>query len=168
MSARRLTLLTCAFCGIACAGSPFRGGYTTRESRPPQAKTLAKFVPGHCEDASHADLAPRIASVEVLETPNGRTLLLERREGHDLLVAENHFDDGADWVFQVLVKPGSLVREWRVPRSLGATGMLVVGRELTEAGSGERFEAGVASVRLRCSLVPLSSDLPHGSTNSVP
>jgi hypothetical protein len=165
---RRLVLLACVACGVACGGAPFRGGYTTRESRPPQAKTLATFVPGHCEDARHADLAPRIASVEVVETPNGRTLLLEHREGHDLLVAENHFDDGAQWVFQVVVKAESLVREWRIPRSFGATGMLVVGRELTEVGNAERFEAGIASTHLSCSLVPQSSDLPHSSTNPVP
>jgi hypothetical protein len=154
--------------GLACGGAQFRGGYTTRESQPPAAKKLAAFVPGHCEDAAHEDLAPRIASVEIVETESGRTLLFEHRQGHDLLIAENHFDAGPLWVFQVVVKAENLVREWRIPRSFGATGTLVVGREIAEARRGEGFEAGLASTYLSCSLVPESSVLPRGSTNPVP
>ena len=165
----RFAIVLACLCGApACTGGPFRGGYTTRDAPLAQVKMLAAFVPGHCEDTAHADLAPRIASVEIVETATGRTLLLEHREGHDLLIVENYFDSGSDWVFQVVVKGGTLVREWRVPRSFGATGSLVVGRELREASRGERFEAGLASPVLTCSLVPRSSDLPRGSTNPGP
>jgi hypothetical protein len=168
MTPRVAAALAAASCVMACSSEPFRGGYTTPEARPPRVKTLAAFLPGHCEDAAREDLAPRIASVEIVETATGRTLLLEHREGHDLLIVENHFDSGADWVFQVLVKADGLVRQWRIPRSFGATGSLLIGREITEVTHGEHFEAGLASAVLACSLVPRSSDLPRGSTNPVP
>jgi hypothetical protein len=71
-------------------------------------------------------------------------------------------------VFQVVIKGESLLRQWRIPRSAGATGTLLVGRELTEVAHGERFEAKLASVDVSCSLVPESSDLPQSSTNPVP
>lgn len=161
-------LLAGASAAIACASAPVRGGYTARDSPPTRFKVLAEFVPGHCEDASHQDLAPRFASIAVVETPTGRTLLLEHRQGHDLLIAENHFDDGPMWVFQVVVTAQNLVREWRIPRSVGATGTLLVGRELTETAHGATFRAKLASAYLSCSLVPESSDLPRGSTNPVP
>ena len=167
MNAVRVALFAGACSVFACAG-PVRGGYTTRDERPDQVKRLAAFVPGHCEDASHADLAPRVASVEIVETTSGRPLLLEHRQGHDLLIAENHFDDGSSWVFQVIVKADNLVREWRIPRSARATGTLVVGRELTEVAHSGNFEAKLASAYLSCSLVPQASDLPRGSTNSAP
>src|SRR5450432_2020130 len=166
---RACALLIASACTVsACSGAPLRGGYTAQDTRPAQVKTLAAFVPGHCEDAAHADLAPRAASVEVVETPTGRTLLFEHRQGHDLLIAENHFDDGALWVFQVVVKAENLVREWRIPRSAGATGTLLVGRELVEVAHADHFQAKLASAVLSCSLVPESSDLPRGSTNPVP
>ena len=155
-------------CVFACSGGPVRGGYTTRDERPDRVKTLAVFVPGHCEDSSHADLAPRIAAVEIVETTSGRPVLLEHRQGHDVLIAENHFDDGSSWVFQVIVKSESLVREWRIPRSAGAAGTLVIGRELVEVARSGSFEAKLASAYLSCSLVPQGSDLPRGSTNSAP
>ena len=168
MSAARALLLASACAASACSGAPLRGGYTAQGSHPPQVKTLAAFVPGHCEDAAHRDLAPRVASVEIVETPTGRTMLFERRQGYDLLIAENHFDDGAFWVFQVVVKAENLVREWRIPRSAGATGTLLVGRELEEVAHAEHFQAQLASTNLSCSLVPQTSDLPRGSTNPVP
>ncbi|HEX3777126.1 MAG TPA: hypothetical protein VHV51_21785 [Polyangiaceae bacterium] len=151
---------------LAC-GASIRGGYVTRDTPQAKVQTIAAFLPGHCEDASHADRAPRIELVEVVETPSGRTLLFEHRQGYDLLVAENHFDDGPDWVFEVVLNGGDLVRQWRVPRSLGATGKLRVGRELEEIPRAHSFEAKLASERLSCSLVPRSSDLPHGSTNPI-
>jgi hypothetical protein len=129
---------------------------------------LAEFVPGHCEDASHRDLTPRVGSIELVETASGQTLLFEHRQGHELLIAENHFDDGPVWVFQVLITAQNLVREWRIPRSVGATGTLRVGRELTEVAHEAAFEAKLASAYLSCSLVPVRSDLPRGSTNPVP
>ncbi len=168
MRAARALLAIGACAAIACGGAPVRGGYTLRDTRPAQVKTLAAFVPGHCEDAAHADLAPRIASVEIVETQTGQTLLFEHRQGHDLLVAENHFDDGPLWVFQVVIKAENLVREWRIPRSAGATGSLLIGREIAEVAGAEHFQAKVASSNLSCSLVPETSDLPRGSTNPVP
>jgi hypothetical protein len=168
MNAARAALFIGACTGFGCGGAPVRGGYTARDTRPSHVKTLAEFVPGHCEDSSHADRAPRVASVEIVETRTGRTLLFEHRQGHELLVAENHFDDGSRWVFQVVVNAENLVREWRIPRSVGATGTLVVGRELGEVAYAEHFQAKLASTVLSCSLVPASSDLPRGSTNAVP
>ncbi|HEY4102436.1 MAG TPA: hypothetical protein VGM44_01045 [Polyangiaceae bacterium] len=166
MSAARGAPSLFALSLLACSAS-IRGGYVTRDTPQPKLKTVAAFVPGHCEDASHSDRAPRIQLVEVVETPSGRTLLFEHRQGYDLLVAENHFDDGPDWLFQVVVDGGDLVRQWRVPRSLGATGKLSVGREIEEIPRAHSFQAKLASERLSCSLVPQSSDLPRGSTNPI-
>jgi len=167
MSARRALPLALACTAVACA-PPFRGGYTARDQPASHVRTLATFLPGHCEDAAHADQPPRVASVELVETATGRTLLFEHRQGHELLVAENHFDDRAYWVFQVLLGAENRLREWRIPRSDGATGTLLVGRAPSAAGHGEHFQAKLATVDLSCSLVPSSSDLPHGSTNLVP
>jgi hypothetical protein len=167
MSARRALLLALACAAVACA-EPWRGGYTTRDQPASNVRTLATFVPGHCEDAAHADLPPRIASVELVETATGRTLLFEHRQGHELLVAENHFDDRAYWVFQVLLGAENRLREWRIPRSDGATGTLLVGKARSAAGPGQHFQAKLAAVDLSCSLVSSSSDLPRGSTNLVP
>ena len=157
----------CVFGAFGC-GASLRGGYTAPAARAIGSKTLAEFVPGSCEDGEHQDRPPRIESVELVETETGRPLLLEHRQGHELLVAENHFDDGSSAVFQVVLPSDSLVREWRIPRSPGATGTLRVGRELRERAYRGGFEAELASAYLTCSLVPNRSDLPRGSTNPVP
>jgi hypothetical protein len=167
MRTARLGLVACACAALSCAGEPFRGGHAAPDVRPPRMKTLGAFIPGHCEDAAHADRAPRVSAVELLESPMGRPLLFEHRQGHEVLIAENFFDDGPFWVFEVIVKSENLVREWRIPRSPGATGTLLVGRELAEVAHGERFEAKLASATLTCSLVPKTSDLPSGSPTPV-
>ncbi|HEY8946614.1 MAG TPA: hypothetical protein VIM73_20320 [Polyangiaceae bacterium] len=166
MSAR-VSALAFSCCLFGCA-APFRGGYPAPVDQRIGARTLAEFVPGHCEDGQHQDRAPRIESVELVETATGRPLLLEHRQGHELLVAENHFDDGSAAVFQVVLSSESLVREWRIPRSPRATGTLRVGRELRETARPGGFEAELASAYLTCSLVPNRSDLPRGSTNPAP
>jgi hypothetical protein len=155
-------------CASGCAGAPFEGGYATREASLPDAKTFATFLPGACEDAAHADRSPDFSSVELVETQTGRPLLLEHREGYALLVAENYFDEGPFWVFEVLVKNEAVLRKWRIPRSKVEVGSLAVGRALTLDAHGDRFEAGLASTRLSCSLVPKASDLPASSTNLTP
>jgi len=158
----------CAACSLLGCAAPFRGGYTAPADRPVGVKTVRELVPGHCEDGAHQDRPPRIESVELVETETGRPLLLEHRQGHELLVAENHFDQGSESIFQVVLSSGSLVREWRIPRSPRATGSLRVGRELREREHRGGFEAELASAYLTCSLVPNRSDLPRGSTNPVP
>jgi hypothetical protein len=157
-------------CTLGCSASPFRGGYALREAPLARTKTLSTFVPGACQDAAHADISPDFASVDLIETSTGRPLLLEHRPGYELLVAQNFFDDGPFLVFEVVVKGDNLLRKWRVPRTPSATGSLDVGRVLTlrEAAKGDGFQAGLASTRLACSLVPKASDLPVGSTNLVP
>lgn len=165
MKSGRFGLVACGCAALSCAGGPFRGGHAAPDLRPPQMRTLSAFVPGHCEDTAHAERPARISAIELLETPTGRPLLFEHRQGHDALIAENFFDDGPFWVFQVIVKSDDLVREWRIPRSPGATGTLLVGRELGEIARGDGFEAQLASATLTCSLVPKASDLPRGSTN---
>ena len=159
MTSARVALLACACaCVLACGGSPFRGGYAQPEAPLPGSQTLARFLPGHCEDASHAEHAPRFTSVDLVQTQTGRTVLLEHRQGHELLVALNHHDTGADWVFEVLVN-ATRVRRWDIPRSLRRTGMLEVGRVLTLKAHGEGFEAGLASSHLTCTLVPKGSSV---------
>jgi hypothetical protein len=166
-AARALLTLACA---AGCSASPFRGGYSLREAPIAGTKTLSTFVPGACQDAAHADVPPDFAAVDLVETGTGRPLLLEHRPGYELLVAQNFFDDGPFLVFELLVKSDNLLRKWRVPRTPSATGSLDVGRVLTlrEAEKGDGFQAGLASTRLACSLVPKASDLPVGSTNPVP
>lgn len=161
-------LALCAAWSVLGCAAPFRGGYTARADRPVGVKTLVELVPGHCEDGEHQDRPPRIEGVELVETETGRTLLLEHRQGHELLVAENHFDEGSAAIFQVVLSSDSLVREWRIPRSPRATGTLRVGRELRERKRQGGFEAQLASAYLTCSLVPNRSDLPRGSTNPGP
>ncbi|MET0792016.1 MAG: hypothetical protein ABW061_10890 [Polyangiaceae bacterium] len=157
MNRARAALLTGA-CALACSGSPFRGGYARAEAPLPGSKTLLSFIPGHCEDARHVEHAPRFTAIDLVETESGRIVLFEHRQGHDLLVAENFHDEGSFWVFELLVN-GDHLRRWRIPRSPSGTGSLEVGRELTEITHGERFEAGLASSRASCSLVPKASAL---------
>jgi hypothetical protein len=164
MRARRALVLGAL--GLSCAGSPLRGGYARRETPVYGGKLLASFIPGHCEDAAHVELLPRFSSIELLETETGRTLLLEHRQGHDLLVVENFHDEGSSWVFELIVH-GAHLRRWRIPRSSSGTGTLFAGRELTEHGHRERFEAGLASSQLQCSLVPKASDLPVSSSQAT-
>jgi hypothetical protein len=154
----RAALLACAWC-LACTGSPFRGGYARRETPIYGGRLLSSFIPGHCEDAAHGELLPRFSAVELLETETGRTLLLEHRQGHELLVVENYHDEGSYRVFELVVA-GDHLRRWRIPRSPFGTGTLLAGRELSERHYRERFEAGLASTHLLCSLVPKASDFP--------
>jgi hypothetical protein len=167
---RAASALLMVACALSCSASPFRGGYTLRDAPLVGTKTLSTFVPGACQDAAHADITPDFVSVDLVETSTGRPLLLEHRPGYELLVAQNFFDDGPFWVFEVVVKNDNLLRKWRVPRTPSATGSLDVGRVLTrgDAAKGNGFQAGLASTRLACSLVPKASDLPVGSTNPVP
>jgi len=160
MTGWRASLLPLALVAGACASNPFRGGYSRPDERLAGVKVLASFVTGHCEDATHTEVTSHVALIELGETQSGQLLLLEHREGYDLLVAENFHDDGAAWVFQVLVRADDLLREWRVPQSANATGSLVVGREFSEASNGARFRAQLASPRLTCTLVPKASLLP--------
>jgi len=150
MKHAQAALIACA-CVLSCS-SHFRGGYARPEARLPGSKTLARFIPGHCEDATRAERTPRFSAVDVVETQTGRTVLLEHREGHELLVAENFREEGSYRVFEVIIE-GERARRWRVPRSHG-TGTLEVGRLLSEVAHGERFEAGLASSHLTCTLVP--------------
>lgn len=154
MIAARVALsgIACLVGSIACGGSPFRGGYTVPEAALADTRTLAHFVPGRCEDAARAEHTPRFSSVDLIETSNG-PLLLEHRQGYELLVVENFHDDGAFRVFE-LALPGHRVRRWSVPRFAGGTGTLQIGRELTEVRHGERFVAGLASSHLTCTLEP--------------
>jgi hypothetical protein len=155
MSAARAALLA-GVCAIACSGSAFRGGYARSEAPLRGSKTLLSFIPGHCEDARHIEHPARFSGVDVVETESGRIVLFEHRQGHDLLVAENFHSDGSFWVFEVVVN-GDHLRRWRIPRSPTGVGSLEVGRELSEFAHGERFEAGLASSRASCSLVPKAS-----------
>jgi hypothetical protein len=68
----------------------------------------------------------------------------------------------------VLLGAENRLREWRIPRSDGATGTLLVGKARSAASPGQHFQAKLAAVDLSCSLVSSSSDLPRGSTNLVP
>ena len=165
MTRAALTLVACA-CSLACSGSPFRGGYARPEAPLRGSKMLATFIPGHCEDATRTEHTPRFSSVDLVETQTGRTLLLEHRQGYELLVAENFHDDGPFRIFELVVN-GDHLRRWRIPRSSHGTGTLNVGRELTEVRHGERFEAGLASSHLTCSLVPKGSVLPSGSLGAA-
>lgn len=155
MSGPRVALLA-GVCALACSGPVFRGGYARSEAPLRDGRTLLSFIPGHCEDARHVEHPPRFSAVDVVETGSGRIVLFEHREGHDLLVAENFHSEGSFWVFEVIVN-GDHLRRWRIPRSPTGTGSLEVGRELTEVAHGERFEAGLASSRANCSLVPKAS-----------
>lgn len=159
MSPMRSALLACCCaCAVACGGSPFRGGYARPEAPLPGSQTLARFLPGHCEDPSHAEHAAHFATIDLVQTETGRMVLLEHRQGHELLVVENYHDAGADWVFEVLVN-GARVRRWHIPRSLHRTGRLDVGRVLTLEAHGDRFDAGLASIHLTCTLVPKGSSV---------
>ena len=167
---RAAALLTTVACALSCSSSPFRGGYALRDGPIAHSSTLSTFLPGACQDAAHADVSADFASLDLIETSTGRPLLLEHRPGYELLVAENFFDDGPFLVFEVLAKSDNLLRKWRVPRTPSATGSLDVGRvlRLNNAAKGDGFQAGLASTRMSCSLVPKASDLPVGSTNPVP
>ena len=150
--------LAAGVCTLACSASPIRGGYARAEAPLHGGKVLLSFVPGHCEDARHVEHAARFSAIDIVETESGRVELFEHRQGHDLLVAENFHGEGSFWVFEVLVG-GDHVRRWRIPRSPSGTGSLEVGREISEVDRGQRFQAGLASSRAHCSLVPKNSAL---------
>ena len=160
MSWRRAALLACAGC-LSCSSTPFRGGYARPEGPIPGSRLVRSFIPGHCEDAAHRELPARFSSVDLLETQTGRTLLVEHRQGHEMLVIENFHDEGSTRVFELVVK-GARLRRYRIPRT-SATGTLEAGRELNEVAHGQGFRAGLASIRSSCSLVPKASVLPLGS-----
>jgi hypothetical protein len=157
MSRARAALLACA-CSVACSGSPFRGGYAQPETTLTGSKTLARLIPGHCEDPARDELTPRFTSVDLAETQTGRTVLLEHRQGHELLVVENFHEQGSSWVFELLVQ-GGRVRRWRIPRTANGSGTVEMGRLLTLVRHGDRFEAGLASSQLTCTLVPKGSSV---------
>lgn len=164
MTARSLVL---SLLWVTACSTPFRGGYARPDAPLPNSRTLASYVPGHCEDPTRGELDPRFSSVDLVETQTGQLVLCEHRPGYELLVVENHHDEGAYRVFEIVVRGGPL-RRFSIPRTPGAVGKLEVGRQISERALGEGFEAGLASSHLTCSLVPKRSHLPHGSTNPVP
>lgn len=163
MSKRALALLAC----VTACSTPFRGGYARPDGTLPNSRTLATYLPGHCEDPSRGELEPRFSSVDLVETQTGQLVLCEHRPGYELLVVENHYNESAFRVFEVVVRGGPL-RRFRIPRTPTASGTLEVGRQISETARGEGFEAGLASSHLSCTLVPKQSHLPHDSTNPVP
>lgn len=158
MSRLGAALVSCA-CALACSAAPLRGGYAQPEAPFAGGRLLVSFIAGHCEDAAHAEYTPRFSSIDLVETETGRPLLLEHRQGHDLLVIENVHDEGSAWVFELIASEDHLSR-FRIPRSATGTGSLVVGRKLLEVARGERFQAELASTRLTCSLVPKKASVP--------
>ncbi|HEY2410378.1 MAG TPA: hypothetical protein VGI10_30440 [Polyangiaceae bacterium] len=147
-----LTLLLLAVCGCTSA---FRGGRSAPDDES-FGRTLRRFVPGRCEDAAHAEREPRISLVELYETATGRVVLVERRFGHDALVVDNAFDDGATRVFELLTREGVL-RKWVIPRSGGAPALLAVGSAGALIEPKGHFEAAVFAPALRCALIPMES-----------
>ena len=135
-------------CPLVAHNAPFDRSFWRAESA----------LAGATEDPAHEELTPRFASVDLLETTTGRTVLLEHRQGHELLVVENFHDEGGYRVFELVVN-GSRVRRWHIPRSPELTGRLEVGRIISLTGTDERFEAGLASSHLSCSLVPKDSSI---------
>lgn len=152
MSPRALAPL--AFALFGCAGA-FRGGYSAPDDES-FGRVLRRFVPSRCEDAAHAEHEPRISLVELDETPTGRVVLVERRFGHDALVVENGFDEGATRVFELLTRAGTL-RKWVIPRSGGAPALLAVGRPGPLREDRGHFAATTFSPSLSCSLIPMES-----------
>jgi hypothetical protein len=150
--AARLLAASALLCA-ACSGSPFRGGYAARELARPGAHVIARLVPSACHDSAGAELEPDFSTVELAQSGTGQPLLVEHRHGHALLVVDNFFASDSFLVFQVIVKSDRLVRQWRIPLDPGGSGLLQVGRQLTEQQRGSHFEAGLASTRLRCPLV---------------
>jgi len=150
--AARLLAASALLCA-ACSGSPFRGGYAARELTSPGAHVIARFVPSACHDSAGAALEPDFSAVELVQSSTGQPLLIEHRHGHALLVVDNFFASGSFWVFQVIVKSDHLVRQWRIPLDPAGTGVLQVGRQLTELRRENHFEAGLASTRLSCPLI---------------
>jgi len=150
---RTLGVLFTGACAMSCAGSPFRGGHAEPEGPVRGIQILQSFIPGHCEDAHHVEHAPRFSAVDLVQSQSGRLQLFEHREGHERLTVENFHGQGSFWVFEVVVH-GDHVRRFRIPRSLSGTGSVEVGREIQEETHGERFEAGLASTRAQCTLVP--------------
>lgn len=146
-------------CCAACSGTPLRGGYARPDAPRLDCRTVQRFVPGHCEDASHREHTPRFSSLELLETKTGRLLLLEHRQGHELLVAENFHDQGSSLRFEVIVH-GSLLRRWNIPRSPGETGSLEVSRDFRETHRGDHFIGQLGRADLSCTLVPQTTYLP--------
>ena len=164
MSACRPALWMLAALGCA---SPFQGGRSAPDTDN-FGRLLARFVPSRCEDAAHAEREPRISLIELFETQTGRVVLVERRFGHDALVVDNAYDEGASRVFELSTKSGS-VRKWVVPRSGGAPALLTVGAGELQRKKGH-FEASVFEPVLSCALIPMETMIvtAAGAPTSAP
>lgn len=158
-------LLTCLW-SLACTSAPFRGGYARPEGRLTGTRTIQRFVPGACVDGRGRAYSARFTALDLLETRAGRPLLLEHRQGYDLLVVDNAHLDGAFLVFEVIID-GERLRRYRIPLAAGL-GQLELGREFSVVSQGTGFRARLAAAHLTCPLVPSATTDEHRADELSP
>ena len=153
---RALFFMLAVVCA-SCGGSPqLRGGSTLAAGSASSGVAIDAWAPKDCRDAKGAS-AERASRIELVKLPGGARVLVEQRQGYDSLVVRNSFVEGAEVVYQVIIKPadGQLaLHEFRLPNA-GGKGRLSVARRWRQVESSEhRFRGYVESPVVTCSLEP--------------
>jgi hypothetical protein len=124
----------------ACSSASIRGGTAQGERRALPGVTLTSYAEVDCRDSSSAPVE-RSATLFVLQQQDGHVVVAELVPARDTLVAEQHFADGDEAVYQVVVEPASgrpVLHDYRIPKRGGKDGRMA----LTERWSEQELPDG--------------------------
>ncbi|MCA9596642.1 MAG: hypothetical protein KC776_25170 [Myxococcales bacterium] len=154
-------LLAGAVVVAACSSASIRGGSAQGARRELSGTTLARYQERECVDSSRAPVA-RSATVVLTKQKDGRLLLAETAPARDTVVAEQHFSEGGEDVYQVVLEPSSgsaVLSDFRIPQDRAREGRMTLSerwseRELPDGG----FRATATGAAVSCRLVPEGAD----------
>src|SRR5262245_36444136 len=134
-----------------------RGGETAPPGREPDGRVLARYVATDCKDAGGGKLADS-TRVFLVDEGQGQKFLVDSRPSYDSIVVRNHFDEGQEVVFQVLLETSGgkkILRDYRLPASGQGDGRMAAGESFDLNDVPEPAVRGrLRSSTLACKLSP--------------
>ncbi len=146
----------------ACSSASIRGGTAQGARRALPGKVLSSYVEADCRDSSGAPV-DRNATLHLLQQQDGHVVVAESVPARDTLVAEQHFSEGGEDVYQVVLEPSSgagVLHDFRIPKQSGKDGRMALTerwseRELPDGGFRAAPTGPVLSCRLAAPAQPV-------------
>ena len=152
-----------ALCLFGCSAEPIRGGELARS--PLKDPAVSSWVATDCKDAQGAPFR-HVARVTLHEDESQVPYLVESVPSYDALVVRQRYENGAETVFQVIVRAedqNGVLRDYRVPKHGKGDGRMGVGTsfwELPQADGTTRARLAKAAFACRLAMEKSPSGEP--------
>lgn len=152
MTARTPLLLVLLF---GCGGPELSGATSVRAGQEPEpSSATSTFRAVACRDAAGAP-ASTAARLWLVQTGNGRELLVVSREGHDSIIVSNRalLPGTGSTVFQFFTDDGDgpvLLHDVRIPRGDPGVARLTVTERFSDCSAGKLELAAPGRALLAC------------------